>query len=30
MPSGWSATYTRTHYVNGSTWKGFAYGVRFE
>ncbi|MBP5559128.1 MAG: calcineurin-like phosphoesterase C-terminal domain-containing protein [Bacteroidales bacterium] len=30
MPSGWSATYSRTHYVNGSTWKGFAYGVRFE
>ena len=30
MSSGWSATYTRTHYVNGSTWKGFAYGVRFE
>ena len=30
MPSGWSATYTRTHYVNGSTYKGFAYGVRFE
>lgn len=30
MPSGWSATYTSTHYVNGSTYKGFAYGVRFD
>lgn len=30
LPSGWSATYTSTHYVNGSTYKGFAYGERFD
>ena len=29
MKSGWSATYTSTHYVDGN-YKGFAYGVAYD
>lgn len=29
MPSGWSATYTSTHYV-GTDYKGFAYGTLYD
>lgn len=30
MKSGWTATYTGKHFVNGSTYKGFGYGVRYD
>lgn len=29
MRSGWSATYTGKHYVGNNTFKGFAYGERY-
>ena len=29
MKSGWSATYTGKHYVGNNTFKGFAYGERY-
>lgn len=29
MKSGWTATYTGKHYVGNSTFKGFAYGERY-